>query len=109
MILRVVLIRLKPDRRSDAQVRKVAKRALEVLAHAARVMEVKVHLACDSETETTWDICILVRFASMQDPPVYRVDPIHRSFIDVYLAPMQERIDVFHFDEFQPQIPILAR
>ena len=109
MVLRVVLIRLKPEFRSDGELRKVAKRALEVLPHAARVMDVKVHIASDRRTLNEWDICILVRFASMQDPPVYRVDPIHRSFADRYLEPMRERIFVYHFDDYVPQLPITAR
>ncbi len=105
MVLRVVLIQLKPEFRSDGELRKIAKRALEVLPHAARVMDVKVHLACDSRTQSDWDICILVRFASMQDPPVYRVDPIHRAFADKYLKPLQVRLFVYHFDDYVPQIP----
>lgn len=106
MILRVVLIQMKAEHRSDAQLRKVARQALDVLPHAARVMDVKVHLACDERTMDDWDICILVRFASKEDPPVYRVDPIHRAFADKYLKPLRERIFVYHFDEFQPLIPL---
>jgi hypothetical protein len=102
MVVRVVLIQLKPEFRSYGQLRKVAGHALKVLSHVARVMEVKVHLASDPRTENDWDICILVRFASMQDPEVYRLDPIHRSFADNYLKPLQERIFVYHFEEFQP-------
>jgi hypothetical protein len=109
MVLRVVLIQMKPEHRSDGKLREIARRALEVLPHAARVMDVKVHLACDERTSDDWDVCILVRFASMQDPPVYRVDPIHRSFADIYLKPLRKRIFVYHFDDFQPQIPIAKR
>ncbi len=106
MVQRVVLIQLKHEHRTDAQLRQVARKALEVLPHAARVMNVTVHLASDRRTQDDWDICILVRFASMADPEVYRVDPIHRSFADRYLKPMQRRIFVYHFEDFEPQIPI---
>ncbi len=109
MVQRVVLIQLKPEFRSDGKVRQIARRALEVLPHAARVMDVSVSLASDEPTRADWDICILIRFASMQDPSVYRVDPVHRAFTDRYLAPMQQRIFVYHFDDYQPQIPIVSR
>lgn len=69
-------------------------------------MEVKVHTAADARTSGDWDICILVRFASMQDPEVYRVDPIHRAFTDVFLKPMRERIFVYHFEDYEPLIPV---
>jgi hypothetical protein len=60
----------------------------------------KVHLGSDPRTEAEWDICLLVRFASMQDTEVYRKDPVHRAFADVFLKPMLERIHVYHFEEF---------
>jgi hypothetical protein len=109
MIQRVVLIQLKPEHRTDQKVREVAKKALEVLPHAARAMDVKVHIASDERTRDDWDICILVQFASMQDPAVYKVDPIHRSFADIYLKPLRQRIFVYHFDEYTPLIPIAKR
>jgi hypothetical protein len=109
MVLRVVLIQLKPEHSTDAKVREIAKKALEVLPHAARAMEVKVHTASDQRTRDDWDLCILVRFASMQDPPVYRVDPIHRSFADKYLKPLRERIYVYHFEDHVPLIPVTTR
>lgn len=109
MIQRVVLIQMKPGNRTDAKLREVARKALEVLPHAARVMDVKVQIASDERTRDEWDICILVRFASMQDPAVYKVDPIHRSFADIYLKPLRQRIFVYHFEDYQPQIPIAKR
>jgi hypothetical protein len=109
MIQRVVLVQMKPEHRSDAKLREVARKALEVLPHAARARDVKVHIASDERTRDEWDLCILVRFESMGDAPVYRVDPIHRSFADRYLKPLRERIFVYHFDEYTPQIPISKR
>jgi hypothetical protein len=78
----------------------IAKKSLDVLPNAARVMSVTVNIASDDRTEKDWDLCLLVRFASMQDPEVYRVDPVHRAYADVFLKPMMERIHVYHFDEF---------
>jgi hypothetical protein len=50
-----------------------------------------------------------VRFASMQDPDVYRVDPIHRAFTDVFLKPFRDSVAVHHFDDYQPLIPVKVK
>jgi hypothetical protein len=102
VIVRVVLIKLKPKFQSYGQRRLIAKKTLDVLPNAARVMNVSVNIASDPRTEREWDICILVRFASMQDPDVYRIDPVHRAFADVFLKPMMEKIHVYHYEEYQP-------
>jgi hypothetical protein len=106
VVLRLVLIRLKPEYRSDGEIRRIARHALEVLPRAARVMDVTARTAADATTRGEWDLCILVRFASMQDPDVYRVDPIHRAFTDVFLKPFHERVAVYHFEDYQPLIPV---
>ena len=106
MVRRVVLIQLKPEHQTDGKRREIARRALEVLPQAARVMDVSVHLAGDERTQDDWDVCILVRFASMADPPVYKVDPIHRAFADRYLKPLRTRIHVLHFEDYTPLVPI---
>lgn len=99
MIVRVVLIQFKPEYRSYGQRRLIAKKTREVLPNAARVLDVKIHLASDARTEDDWDMCLLVKFASMQDTKVYRTDPVHRAYADVFLKPMLERIFVYHFEE----------
>jgi hypothetical protein len=102
VIVRVVLIKLNPEFGTYGQRRLIAKKSLEVLPNAARVMNVTVNIASDARTEHEWDLCILVRFASMQDPEVYRIDPVHRAFADVFLKPMMEKIHVYHFEEYLP-------
>jgi len=99
MIVRVVLIRLKSQFQSDKERRLIAKKTREVLPHAARVVSVDIQLACDARTEDAWDICLLVRFHSMQDTQVYRNDPVHRAYADVFLKPMLETIHVYHFEQ----------
>lgn len=99
MIVRVVLIQLKPEYRGYGQVRLIAKKTREVLPNAARVMDLKIQLASDPRTEDEWDMCLLVRFASMQDTEAYRTDPVHRAYADKFLKPMLERIHVYHFEE----------
>lgn len=109
MVLRLMLIRLAPPHRTDGKRRQIGRRALEVLPAAARVMEVKVHLAGEQDAEAEWDLCVAIRLASLQDPGPLGMDPIHRSFVDVFLKPVVEEIAVHHFEDFQPQIPITVR
>jgi hypothetical protein len=99
MIVRVVLIRLKPQFQSYGQRRLIAKKTREVLPNAARVMSLTINLASDERTEDEWDICLLVKFASMQDTAVYKNDPVHRAYADVFLKPMLDRIYVYHFED----------
>jgi Holliday junction resolvasome RuvABC ATP-dependent DNA helicase subunit len=101
VIVRVVLIQLKPEFQTYGQRRLIAKKTLDILPNAARVMNVTVNIASDPRTERDWDLCILVRFASMQDPDVYRIDPVHRAYADVFLKPMMDRIHVYHYEEYQ--------
>jgi hypothetical protein len=35
----------------------------------------------------------------MQDTHVYRNDPVHRAYADVFLKPMLETIHVYHFEQ----------
>jgi len=99
MIVRVVLIQLKAQFRSDKDRALIAKKTREVLPNASRVLKLDIQLACDARTADDWDMCLLVRFASMQDTKVYRNDPVHRAYADVFLKPMIERIFVYHFEE----------
>jgi hypothetical protein len=104
VLLRLVLIKLKPEFRGDGKRRLIAKKTLEVLPNAARVMNVTVQLPKDQRTEDAWDLCLHVHFASLDDTEVYRLDPIHRAFVDVFLKPMLERIQVFHLEEYKPLV-----
>jgi hypothetical protein len=104
MLLRLVLIKLKPEFRGDGKRRLIAKKTLEVLRNAARVMDVSVKLPKDPRTEDSWDLCLHVHFASLDDTEVYRLDPIHRAYVDVFLKPMLEKIHVLHFEEYKPLV-----
>jgi hypothetical protein len=99
MLVRVVLIKLKPAFPSDASRRMVAEKSREVLPRAARVQSISIHLCADSRTEREWDLCLLVRFESIEDTEVYRTDPVHRAYADVFLKPMLDEIRVLHFED----------
>lgn len=99
MLVRVVFIKLSRTFRNEASRRLVAEKTREVLPSAARVQGLSIHLATGARTERDWDLCLLVRFASLADTEVYRSCPVHRSYVDVFLKPMLDEIRVWHFED----------
>lgn len=99
MLVRVVLIKLERAFRSDETRRMVAEKTREVLPSAARVKGISVHLAAGERTEREWDVCLLVRFETLEDTEAYRTCPVHRAYADVFLKPMLDKIRVWHFED----------
>jgi hypothetical protein len=98
MIQRVVLVKLKPAYAGDASRQQIAAETRAVLRDAQGVVDLEVGLPADGRTDGAWDLCILVRFASREDIERYRTDHVHRAYADVFLKPLRDRIEVFHFD-----------
>ena len=95
MIERTVLIRLKPEIRSEAMT--VATHTQEVLGDAVGVLSVHTAVAADERTEQLWDVMISLRFESLQAVDRYRADPRHRKYLEVYLRPLLETIRAFNW------------
>ena len=100
MIQRVVMVKLKPAFADDASRRKIVRETLDVLKDAHGVLDLEVGVPSDKRTEGSWDLCLLVRFATMADVEAYRTDRIHRAYADVFLAPMRTAIRVWNFEVF---------
>jgi hypothetical protein len=98
MIQRVVLVRLRPEHRNDADRRQIAADAREVLGTIALLEEVAVAPAADARTGGQWDLVVLARLADLATAERYRTDPTHRAFADRYLQPLAERVRVLHFE-----------
>jgi hypothetical protein len=98
MIQRVVCVKLKPPYRTDEARAQVAAETGRVLPRAAGVASLTVNVPADDRARSEWDLCILVRFASLAEVEAYRTDPVHRSYVDVFLKPMMERIRVWNFE-----------
>ncbi len=95
MIERTVLIRLKPEVRSEAMT--VAAHTQEVLGDAVGVLSVHTAVAADERALQLWDLMISLRFESLEAVDRYRADPRHRKYLEVYLRPLLETIRAFNW------------
>lgn len=98
MIQRVVTVQLADSYRDPASLQQIAAETRRVLAGAGGVLHVDVATAADARTRREWDLCILVRFATLEDAEAYAGDPVHRAYADVFLKPMRKGIRVWHFE-----------
>lgn len=90
MIDRVVLVKLKNEFAHPEGRAEVARRALDVLRPLPGVLSVTAGGPGDEASAASWDVAIIVRFATLADFESYRAHPEHRRFADEYLAPRTE-------------------
>jgi hypothetical protein len=98
MIERVVLIKLKPEYATDEHRRAIAQSTATMLPGAEGVRALRVAVAADSRTRREWDVCIEVVLDDIEAVERYRLDPVHRSYADEYLAPFKQKIHVYNFE-----------
>lgn len=98
MIQRIVLIKLKPQHAAPEEVRAIIAKTREVLPRAHGVSDLEIGIPTDSLTRRSWDLCLLLRFETAADVEVYRTDPVHRAYADVFLKPLREKVHVHNFD-----------
>lgn len=96
MIRRVVLVEIRPEFRADLA--QIASHTRDVLATVPGVHNLEVFTAADGRTRREWQLCIQLELEDLDAAEVYRVDPTHRAYADVYLKPMRGTIRVFHFE-----------
>ena len=61
-----------------------------------RVIGVEVGVPADPAAEV-WDVSLAVRFERLDDVEPYRVDPIHRAYVDDYLASKAKVVKAWNF------------
>lgn len=98
MIERVHLLKLKPEHATPRDRREIVDHALAVLPAVPGVLGVTAGVAADQEAQKSWDIFLVVRFASVDDIAAYRVHPEHRGFVDEFLASLVEVKKGWNFD-----------
>lgn len=101
MIERVVLIKLRPELATDEQRKAIAETTATTLRGAAGVRALRVAVAADARTRREWDVCIEVVLDDIAAVERYRVDPVHREYADVYLAPLKSKIHVYNFERHE--------
>ena len=94
MIERVHLLKLKPEHATPRDRRDIVDHALAVLPAVPGVLGVTAGVAVDQEAQKSWDIFLVVRFASVEDIAAYRVHPEHRRFVDEFLTGREARPDL---------------
>lgn len=109
VIERVVLVRLKDEYRTDEQRTMVAKATRETLPDAAEVRALRVATPADERTRREWDLVIEVVLADLDAVERYRVDEVHRKYVDVFLRPMMEKIRAYNFEREDAEEDAVAR
>ena len=87
MIERFAFVKLAPEHATAAERRALADQALETLRQLPGVLALTVGLPADADSEKAWDLCVNVRFATLEDAAAYRAHPAHRRFVDEVIAP----------------------
>lgn len=98
MIDRIVLFKLKEAYAHDAARREVAAHSRQVLASVPGVEEVRVGVPADAAAGKSWDLSVVVRFASLDAVEAYRVHPVHRAYVDEYMRPRMEVVKAWNFE-----------
>lgn len=95
MIERIVLLKLKPE--CAAEVSAICARTEEALEKLPQVREIEASPAAEDRTAGAWDLCIRLRFDSLDDVAAYLPHPAHRLLVDEYLKPRVEKLKAFNF------------
>jgi hypothetical protein len=98
MIDRIVFVKLKEvfanaDERSD-----IVSYSREALSGVPGVLGVSVAVAADERAAADWDLCITVRFDTLDDVALYAGHPDHRAYVDEYLRPKVESLRAWNFE-----------
>jgi len=98
VIERVVLIKLQAASADHEQRGEIARHSREALLGVPGVRGVTVALAADERAAADWDLCLTVRFDTIEDIPGYVAHPLHRAYVDDYLRPRVEFIKAWNFE-----------
>jgi hypothetical protein len=87
MIERFAFVKLAPEYATEAERRRLLDDALATLRPLPGVLAITGGLPADADAAKAWDLCINVRFATLDDAAAYRAHPVHRRFVDEVVAP----------------------
>ena len=87
MIQRIVLAKLTDDLSNPVGRAEAVRHTREVFATIPGPLGFEVGAPADEAAIASWDLCILVRFASLSDVAAYGQDPTHRAYVDGWLTP----------------------
>jgi len=93
----MVFVRLKEEYRTEAKRGEVAAHTLEMLRTVPQVNEMRVFTALDDKTLQEWDLLLAIRLETSEHLEPFRLDPIHREYVDQYLKPRAAQIKGWNF------------
>ena len=97
MIERSVFVRLREEYRTDTKRAEIAVHSENALRAVPQVREIRVATAADDKTLQDWDMLLAIRLDSVEDLEPFRLDPIHREYVDSYLKPKITQIKAWNF------------
>lgn len=95
-IVRHAYIRLKPEHQSESAVQAVVE-ASRPLADLPDVRAFAIVLPADDHARAAWDLALVVTFDDLTAFERYRVDPVHRHYVDEFLSPRLAVIKAWNF------------
>jgi hypothetical protein len=97
MIDRIVLVRLKDEYRTETKRAEIASHSENTLWEVPQVREIRVATALDDKTREDWDMLLTIRLDAIEDLEPFRLNPIHREYVDNYLKPKIIQIKGWNF------------
>jgi hypothetical protein len=97
MIERMVFVRLKKEHRTDERRAEIASHSQKTLQAVPQVRAIRVTTAVDDKTRQDWDILLAIHLDTIEDLEPFRLDPIHRNYVDNYLKPKVAQIKGWNF------------
>jgi len=97
MIERIVFVRLKEEYRTDTKRAEIASYSENTLRAVPQARKVRAATAADDKTKQDWDMLLTIRLDAVEDLEPFRLDPIHREYVDSYLKPKIAQIKGWNF------------
>ncbi len=87
MIQRIILLKLNKEFATDSERAAVADYSGKVLKALPGVLRAEIGSPADETSAGSWDISMVLNFASTCDLEPFRTHPEHRAYVDGYLKP----------------------
>lgn len=97
MVERIVLIKLLDPHANEGGRKEVIRESMRVLPTIEGVRSLRCGVPAEEKTSGSWDIQLSLFFDSMTQVENYRVDPIHRDYVDNFLKGRMGFIKAWNF------------
>ena len=98
MFERFVFVKLKEEWANETGRAELIEQTRRVLPAVPGVLSVRAGVAADAHAAKGWDLCLVLRFDSLDDIESYRVHPEHQAYLEEVLGPKVEAKRVWNFE-----------